>query len=181
MAQGINRVPDGLLSLFQIKSLGRPPRSLSDEVKPVVDLSSFYYTNLGIQITTASATALDANDKGSDVAAISIPDNQIWLVLGVGSSVTCTTFNANEFMISDPGIDNINASQAAFYFTNSQRRLSVANLQMNLNDVDFNSVTLPTPIMFPGGVRFYSLVSRAGGTTAKFRVDTRVLHYIVEK
>lgn len=40
----INRIPNGLLSLLGIKSVGQNPSLLSDTVSPTLDLSAFYFT-----------------------------------------------------------------------------------------------------------------------------------------
>jgi hypothetical protein len=42
MPSQINRVPPGLLSLMDIKALGRNPDLLLDEVRPVFELREFY-------------------------------------------------------------------------------------------------------------------------------------------
>lgn len=181
MPELLNRIPAGLLSLFQIKSLGENPSKFEDTVRPVVDLRKNYYQSLGLNIAANVGVGLDANDKGTAVAAITIPEDEIWVVVGIMSGVNITTFAANEFMVVSPGIDNVNAPNVAFYFANDQRRSNSSNLQMGFNDSDFTSVMFPDPIFLPGGSRIYSFVSRATGTTIKCTVVTRVLHYVLDK
>lgn len=97
----LNRLPEGLLSFFDIKSMGQYPQMLSDELKPTIDLFRFYAdqaaeegifvivpfaaANAGhgsVPITSAQWAAGGlTNFANAGGAATTVPDNEVWIVL----------------------------------------------------------------------------------------------------
>jgi hypothetical protein len=60
--QPINRVPPGLLSLLDIKSLGVNPVQLADQMSPVIDLANLYIESIS---TTRSGVTATVNSTGA--------------------------------------------------------------------------------------------------------------------
>jgi hypothetical protein len=74
--KGINRFPEGLLALLDLKSRGNTPSDLSDVVQPGLDMLPFY--ELGQQLQWVNANAAAA--VGPAVAPVTVPDGEVWLV-----------------------------------------------------------------------------------------------------
>ena len=79
MPQSLNRIPAGLLSLLQIKSLGRNPSALSDFVQPTLEMSESYFTTLSLRFARASTAGVASADQGTRISLIEVPENEIWI------------------------------------------------------------------------------------------------------
>lgn len=77
MSSLIQGLPTGLLDLLGIKSTGRNPRLLLDEVRPVVDIFSLYSGNRLEPIATSAALA-----AVGDGATITVPAGEAWDLIG---------------------------------------------------------------------------------------------------
>lgn len=87
MVGKIQTQPRGLLSYLGIKSGGRNPENLADQVVGVVRLDPFYRArNLFHQnVATAGLSAVN------DVSTLTVPQGQAWLVYSVTAHMRCTT------------------------------------------------------------------------------------------
>ena len=82
---GINRAPIGLLDLLLTQAGGRNPDQLIESVRPTLDIEKFYYPdrmNAFNETFSLSQGQLDF---------VAVPDDQSWLLLGVGSEVDLVT------------------------------------------------------------------------------------------
>ena len=104
MPQLIQRPPLGLLGLLDSKAGGQNPNSLSDEVRPVVDLNSFYGVQTRFSVNAALAAGAIAIGANVFPVTLGSPQTgQLWVMRAIG--VRCTAayaaatwrFNAGVF------------------------------------------------------------------------------------
>ena len=181
MAQRLNRIASGLLSLFQIKSLGRNPQELSDIVQGTLELSNFYFSNIGVTLEVANTTGVGLTERASAQSIITIPDGEIWAVRMVATDITVSTFAASEAVLANPAIDRINNSADQLILNDGMPQTTNAGFQMNALNSQHRVARFDNPLFLPGGVRIYSYISQVIGTTVRATVDTRVLYYKLEK
>ena len=83
MPEKIQQVPATLLDTLGIKSLGRNPDQLGDQVAGVIDLTEFYLARrievVRVQTTTATASG--------DQITLTIDNGEIWMVKELGIKV----------------------------------------------------------------------------------------------
>lgn len=181
MAQNLNRIPAGLLSYFQIKSLGQNPSAFEDNVRPTLDLREFYNTSLGLQIATESQSLVDVGDRDTTIAEITIPSNEIWICRGIQSTANCTAFAANEYVVGYPRLLEINGAVTAFFFTDEIEKDGGGAMQTLVGETIVRGKVFDNPLMLPGGAKIGSFIGLANGTTHKSTVATRILYYKIEK
>lgn len=76
MAERVNRVPQGLIPLLQLKTGGVTPPAVSDLLAGTIDLTDFYATNRYEMQAVFNNTA---NAVGN-VATLTVPESEFWLV-----------------------------------------------------------------------------------------------------
>lgn len=81
----INRVPKGLLSLLDAKTLGRTPANVEPEVSVGIDATPMYFADIPLEVEFDIATGITA--LGVPVS-VTIPAGQTWLVYEL--SLRCT-------------------------------------------------------------------------------------------
>ena len=179
MPQNLNRVPAGLLSLFQIKEQGQNPNLLDDNVTPALEMENFYLTAIGLSLEIAQEAGVAFADLASNVATITIPDNEIWVVKALESNFTTTTAGTGLTLVT-PTIRNINGNpnQISFVLNNYVSNTIVCPPQVNGSD--HWPIYFDNPLYLPGGVLISSYVSNFVGTGVG-TVDTRCLYYRIEK
>lgn len=95
----LNRIPEGLLDFFQIKSMGENPQSLLPDLRGVLDLTRWYsdttaeegtalLTSLAASAPTSVISIASANwladgtiDFARGGAFTQVPNGEVWLVL----------------------------------------------------------------------------------------------------
>ena len=82
----INRVPQGLLSILDAKTLGETPATLGNEVQPGLEMLELYLSNVPIDARTAQQTVTSAS-TGSTVALVEVPAGELWAIIGVTASL----------------------------------------------------------------------------------------------
>lgn len=85
MSQAINAAPEGLLDLLGIKSGGRYPSGMSDEVVSVLPTWELYLAQRKVQIIESGLTLTGV---ASTVTAQVVPANEIWYVYAYMALVT---------------------------------------------------------------------------------------------
>lgn len=81
----INRLLQGFLDFFQIKSFGQNPRSITPTVQPTFEMTDWYTDTQGQYISFAY-TALAANANAAVLAtgaAFQVPQDEVWQVNGM--------------------------------------------------------------------------------------------------
>lgn len=73
---GINRFPDGLLALLDLKSRGNTPAILADTVSPTIDMLGFYELGETLGWSQNAGTL----SSGNTVAPVTVPAGEVWLV-----------------------------------------------------------------------------------------------------
>lgn len=73
----INSIPDGLLSLLQLKQTGRNPSQFAEFVQPVMDLQAWYEASTA-EIVASTTSAIAAN--GVTASSLLVPFNETWLL-----------------------------------------------------------------------------------------------------
>lgn len=83
MASGpINKLPSGLLSLFDLKTGGRYPGLLGDTLTPVLELLN-WYADTNIESAGVVNAALAANQNAQNIAPgafLTVPNTEFWYV-----------------------------------------------------------------------------------------------------
>ncbi len=160
----VQGTPSGLLSLLQLKQLGRNPSAFSDEIVPVFDLQAWYRASqleylTGTQFTVAAAATQNY------YFGLTVPANEVWFV----HSIHC---RAN--LIAGEAIN----MAIGFAF---DRALSQPPLHIFSNQVDRGTLTLPCvwalgcqpQMFFPAnhifGVNVYQIT-----TAATVEVDSEI-------
>ncbi|HEX8802142.1 MAG TPA: hypothetical protein VF772_26200 [Terriglobales bacterium] len=110
----ISQIPQGLLSLLQIKEMGRNPDSLAETVQPQVDLGQLWLNRLIVDITTlltgATVTSVNVPTAGAGTyqfTPLTVPNNQTWWIESM--TVQCTLLAAENIRMN-PGFVNISGS-----------------------------------------------------------------------
>lgn len=176
MPQLLNRVPAGLLSLFQVKSLGENPAAFADAVAGTIDLQNYYFTSLGLRRATAEDTGITSASWATRQAQIEVPSNEIWMVRGVTSETQITTSAASEWVHTIPVLDlqvgdtiPLADAWAKDNFGTGQNTGRVATRFFD------------NPLFVSGGAKLFSEIWSWIGTTLTYDVRTKVLYYAVEK
>lgn len=82
MPSKIQKVPRGFLSALGIKSLGKNPDVLPDELRATFRTDEFYNTDF-LQIATDVELAV-APTAGLVTAEVQVPDDEVWVVYNMG-------------------------------------------------------------------------------------------------
>jgi hypothetical protein len=80
----INAIPDGFLSLLQLKQTGRNPSSMAEFIQPTVDFTDWYAAATA-EIVSSTTTIRSA--VGIAVTDLVVPQNETWLVAAATCSV----------------------------------------------------------------------------------------------
>lgn len=93
----INRYPGGFLGFMDVKSMGKPPGTIMEEVRPTIDMTMWYLAER-LKFTGTLAITPAAPDVYWD--APNVPANKAWLVesawvesvtaMGAGSAIVCS-------------------------------------------------------------------------------------------
>lgn len=76
----IMRLPVGLLSFFDTKSLGQNPPQFDESLRVVCDMYNHYLPNSELSVIQANGIAAGAADAGD----ITVPNGEAWVVRGMG-------------------------------------------------------------------------------------------------
>lgn len=101
MLSTINRLPRGLLDFLGIRSGGRYPQQLSEQLLPMMDLGSWYKSANVFQLQCVGETAVANTNAGlftfitptPAFATFTVPQDEVWIVLPgswIGWSMTAT-------------------------------------------------------------------------------------------
>jgi len=180
MAQLLNRIPSGLLSLFQIKSLGQNPDRLEDSVRGVVDLTQFYLHNTTLRIAATTQAGVASTDIGNRIAEITVPSDEIWLLIGLMSESKVTTWAANEYQVFVPSIDEVGgAATTSFHFTSTPPITTVRTGPFA--GARENAVhNFDRPLFVPPGSTLFTAMYQANGTVVRNQVKTKAMYYRLE-
>ena len=165
MPQLIQSSPQGLLSYLDI-NLGDHPKTIEDALRGSVDLSSMYYLlkRESIEATVAAAAA------PGNTASITMPQREVWAVFGMGALGNAPTV-AGVVMQFDFSY-RLRQSNATVTPTMG---MSSAITSVGTTDRNAFGFQFPTPLLFPGGSRFFCVVSTpvvaAGTYNLAFQID----------
>lgn len=110
----INRIPQGFLDFFGLKSLGRNPEVLLDEVRPSLDMTEWYLRTNAEQMrgfTTHTAPFIAFGDP-FDGPIFTVPPGEWWFV----HAATLVVFGQVGAVWRQPGIMTVRNSQPSQYF-----------------------------------------------------------------
>jgi len=177
MSQPLNRVPSGLLSLFQIKSLGENPNRFEDAVRPTLEMSNFYFATTTLRNTEAESTNVSQADQGTALAIVEVPTGEIWAVRSILSQAKVATFAAAEYIVTYPSLRVGPAGQVTHNF--GQSWLHDTNpLKDGMGR--YEEKTFDNPLFIPGGSAIFSSIWQYNGGTVRVDVKTKVLYYRME-
>lgn len=80
----IQRIPQGWLSLFNIKSAGRNPERIDQELRATADIEKYY---LAPQTIVFSQLDLNLQNPG-DSSVVTVPSTETWLFLAGGLAIS---------------------------------------------------------------------------------------------
>jgi len=93
MAAIINLIPQGLLDLFSIRSGGRNPQQLAEQLLPTLDMQRWYQEAKVLEVDFAVPQLVASADSGvidipvttptnlSNGTSVNVPENEVWMVL----------------------------------------------------------------------------------------------------
>lgn len=181
----LNRVPAGLLSLFAVKSLGRNPQALEENVRMTIEGRNHYYAGLGTNVSQTTQTGVTFANLNDALAKVEVPDNEIWITRLVEVFYVITTagiVGANYILTPTydlpGGINSVSLTKSQLDVA-FLRGLAVGG---NTGQAIIDSTGyLADPIFAEGGSQFYG--NFAYGVTGGQVIDvtTRVLHHTIEK
>lgn len=163
----INRVPQGFLSFFDAKTLGRTPGDTAGNLQPTIDGFGFYAADLPLQTDVAFLSTITA--PGNSVA-VTVPDGELWLVYALSGRVTTITNTFNgQFAISinDP-VNN------AFVQVGQTEHIDPAAPILPGGNQHSASVKWDYPLFAPPGTEFLQVNHTA--QLAAVRFDLGVYH-----
>lgn len=150
----IQRLPRGLLSLLDTKSLGKNPPSYEDELQLTLD-------TLGIYLPPPEYLVSNTNGLGivapADVGDIVVPNGELWVVRNVGSSVTATVGGGILGMVNMAIISG--ATTATYLHEQSTPTVAVGNSYRR-------GFTLPQLLYAPPGTTFRLRAEPVNGTAS---------------
>ena len=118
----INRVPKGLLSFFDAKTLGKTPANIEDEVSVSVDATDFYYADIPLEVEIDIASPVTAL---STPVSIAIPQGETWLVY----EIMCRVSSLNA------GATIVGFAPAYSIFGNTNARVHFDSTQVELQNI----------------------------------------------
>jgi hypothetical protein len=80
-------IPNGLLSMLQIKNDAKYPQALSDELLPVLDLVD-WYCQTNAEFVSQSTTPGAANNVVVTLASLTVPASELWFVNSYIAQIT---------------------------------------------------------------------------------------------
>lgn len=72
----IQRYPDGLLQLLQLRTSGIPPQVLQGDVRPVIDMLPWYLSGLEASVTGTGIAMAAAGVSG---VSLTVPQDEFWV------------------------------------------------------------------------------------------------------
>lgn len=165
MPQLIQSSPQGLLSYLDI-NLGDHPKTVEDALRINVDASAMYYLlkRESIEATVAAAAA------PGNTASITMPQREVWAVFGMGAIGNAPTV-AGVVMQFDFSY-RLRQSNATVTPSLGQSPLVTS---VGTTDRLVHGFQFPVPMLFPGGSRFFAIVSTpvvaAGTYNLAFQLD----------
>lgn len=116
MPRPVNRIPHGYLDFFGLKSLGKNPNVLLDDVRPTVDLREWYLrTNaqaVRFNQQLVAGSAYPASDPHIATGAQVVPAGEWWYV----HSCTLIVFSMAAAVVQSPGVMSVRDSQPSQYY-----------------------------------------------------------------
>lgn len=146
MPSPIQNVPLGLLGALSLKSLGRNPGALADQVAGVIELMDLY----GVQ-TIAVAEAFGNVSTVGAVQGVTVPANECWRVHAISVALVAVTgiIGADGWGCSaavSPGLN-----QASTYVASTYTEKTTAVAGANGYRLKAGVVCRPALILPPGG------------------------------
>lgn len=112
----INRIPQGLLSFFGLKSLGKNPEVLLDELRGVIDLKEWYLRTNAEQIRFTQQIVAGGLHPVSDphiaTGELVVPAGEWWYI----HAATLVLFGQTGVVWAKPGIMTVRNAQPNQYF-----------------------------------------------------------------
>jgi len=155
------RTPEGFLDLTGQRVGGKYPQAVSDAAVPVLDVTGLLNGRL-----LASEGGISLSTNVGDEVSVTVPDNEVWLVLSVGVEfdVVSIGFDAvfKLYLRSLPGS------------TAPSNKFLLGAIDYGLNKLDAtailgDAILLPQPVCVPAGAEIVAEVSdsnNAGPTWA---------------
>ena len=138
------------MTFLGIRSSGRNPDELRDDVFPVIDLTPYYLPGrLGV-VTSATTTS----GAAGAIATVTVPDGRIWNVLGFGVQFTATSL-AGSIYNCMLRMRDVDAGTAMFVDRFDQLTTTATNEQWGF------AHSFPQPFVAPPGWRFEARVTIA--------------------
>ena len=178
MPQPLNRVPAGLLSFFQIKSTGRNPDQLSDEVRPVLNMVDFYSAGIGARIEESFELGFDPTNLNTSIAVVTVPSDEFWIVRNVSQTARVTTAGAGERAAFAILLQNIQATENVVLASMPPGN-NLATWADTLATTQGCHHNFDTGLFVPPGGQIVSTCREFAGGLSRYTVGTRVLYYPV--
>ena len=167
MAEKIQSVPATLLDLLGIKSLGRNPVALADEVRGSIDLTDFYLASR-LEIVRVQNLAIAV---AGDDANVTVDNGEIWIVKEISATVKQPSAAGAIMNGAIQWRHNAAAASGALALCQTPRAVATTNA---LEEKTTCAVVYDEPRLFlPGNVIEAELVEAVGGALT-VRIELRV-------
>lgn len=149
MPQRIQTSPQGLLSYLDL-NLGDSPKSVEDPLRITVDGSAMYF----MQKREAISANVAAAGVPGNAASITMPQREVWAVFNIGMSGNAPT--AIGVVMEAEITYRLRQSNAAVTHSLGMSKLVTS---IGVTDRLAFGVQFEKPMLFPGGSRFFALVT----------------------
>lgn len=168
MPFSIQEFPSGLLPFFGIKSFGATPPELAELVAGTVDLTEMYLLErLSIKREINQPMTL-----GDQACTITVPEGEIWRVLGIGSaltpSATGTIVSVSHFLQRPP----ISGNEYIPLGPSMPPRATIAG-EVRVD----HAVLFPVPFYVSAGMIFQGAITADTGGATSLIYTLRVLYH----
>lgn len=155
----VNRIPRGFLDLVGAQTQGKNPPLFSDGLSPVVDMTALYLAE-----TTGVANTNFAHTVVGNVGTITIPQDETWSVIAVGSQsvvALASEFEQIEWQtLRLPRQVAVGTVAGTFHVT---PLMSVSTLNQTLS----SGFVLPRPLVLNGGVQIQARIAQRDGSASR--------------
>lgn len=168
MAGAINRFPQGLLALLDLKTRGENPNQLGNTVQAGVDLLPFYELGQGWRWSSNAALGVALNA----VAPVLVPNDEVWLIRLAFIKVTAVAAGSWSGHLSGGPVSSL---ANILPLTSAGIGLGTGSFTPSATGQTFVQIFEPKmPMLVGPGWGFYSFTDTAAG--GGFTCQTGVLH-----
>lgn len=171
----INRIPKGLQSLLDFKSLGKNPSFMDDSIDGSIDLTDFFYSDVGLEATFGTQN-IDSTDVGTLAATVTVPAGETWAIRVVQTNCVSAGSQTNIVYPYLPPAISVREVAFPMVLVDRVNVVTGAVATMFANDVPVWSCWFERPLVVRSGTNLGAFVSIMSGITT-VACRTEVAYY----